>query len=111
MNTIKKLGSKNDFYRRAAWFSIIAPFATIFFVWLGSLVLFLSTNDNELHIQVMCGQFITGGAIITSLISFIMGVFGLFGESILIKLIAIFGIVVSGIVGFIAFLSFSYVGL
>jgi hypothetical protein len=83
----------------------------LFFAWLGSLLLFLSTDNNELQKQIMYGQFITGAAVITSLIGLIMGVFGLFGESIIIKLIAIFGIVVSGIVGFMAFLSFSYVGL
>lgn len=97
------------FYRKAAWFSIITPFATMYIVWLGWLMLFLSTdNDDTLFI---CGKFIAGAAFITQVGSLVMGVFGLFGENILIKLIAVFGIVISGIVGFIAFLSLSYVGL
>ncbi len=108
-NTTKILGSKCVFYRKAAWFSIIAPFATMCIVWLGSLVLFLSTDNDKVY--VMYGQFITGAAFITQVASLVMGVFGLFGESILTKLIAVFGIVVSGIVGFMAFLSFSYVGI
>jgi|ERR1700722_7012616 hypothetical protein len=94
------IDAKQAFRCKAACFSFLAPLSCvlIFFVSLSLM------NHFSPDIQGWIFKFVAVGTFIIQIISVIMGAFGMRAESILANWIAAIGIVISGIVGFLAFI-------
>src|SRR5579872_5442921 len=98
-NDNKILNSDNGFSEKAAWFSLLAPLSCVLICFLTDYICKKHFPQSNVH---LVGAYVCGAALVVQIFSLIMSLFGLGGNGLEVKGIAVIGMILSCIVGLFA---------